>query len=141
MHGRERGGVGDDARAGDSCGALGGEHEDDEDDDLVAQAEMSVGCLGNEDGSHAEVDCSSICVEGISSRHDHAHDGFGAAEVVSILIIKGASTASEDEVPMVMRTSSRMYRRSWNKLKPAMRAMRPRTTTTKRMGDEPEPRR
>jgi hypothetical protein len=82
VHGRKRCCERHEARSGDACRSFGGQHEDEEDQELLAEIEMRVGRLRDEQRSHAEIKRGSIRIEGVSGGHDHADNGFGTAETL-----------------------------------------------------------
>ena len=69
-HDRERGGQSDEAGAGDAGSALGAQHGDEQQQDLVAEGERRVGRLGDEQCRQRHVDVGAVEVEGIAGRDD-----------------------------------------------------------------------
>jgi hypothetical protein len=84
VQGRERGREGDKSGSCNSGRPFRREHQYQQEDDLVAQAEMRVGGLGDEERTHAEVDGRAVRVERVAGRHDHADHGFGTAESLQL---------------------------------------------------------
>ena len=104
--GGEGGGEGDEATSGDGGGAFGVEHEDEQDEDLLAEREVGVGGLRDEEGGDGEIDGGAVEIEGVAGGDDESGDGAGAAEELH-LAQEAGERGSEEEVPRTISSSSR----------------------------------
>ena len=57
-----------------ACRAFGRQQEYTEQNHLIHKRQRRIGCLGNKDGGHCEVDTGSVRIEGVSRWQHHAHD-------------------------------------------------------------------
>ncbi len=82
--GAEGGCQGDEAGAGDACGALGGDQHDGEHGQLLGEAEVDAEGLGEEDRAHGQVDGGAVEVEGVPGGQRDADDRFRSAQVLEL---------------------------------------------------------
>ena len=79
--GLEPGSQGGQAGAGDTGSALGGDDHEDQQRDLGAEVQRGAHGVGDEQGSHGQVDGGAVEVEGVSGGDRDAHNGLGHTEV------------------------------------------------------------
>ncbi|KAG1080744.1 hypothetical protein G6F40_015757 [Rhizopus arrhizus] len=87
-HHRQGGGQGDEAGTGDAGRALGAEHGDQQQGDLVAQGQFGVGGLGDEQRGQGHVDVGAV------------------QPARSIFSISDGSADSDEEVPSTSSSSA-----------------------------------
>ena len=95
----------DERAAGDSGGALAGEHHDADHDQLLLPGQVDADGLGQEQGGHGQVDRGSVEVEGEPGRDDDADNGFADAEVFELAYQLGQD-ASLEQVLRAMSSSA-----------------------------------
>src|SRR6478609_8634409 len=77
-------GKGRETRTADARGALARDDHEDEEADLLADAERLVHRLGDEEARHRQVDRGAVEVEGVAGRDGDADDRTGDAEVLHL---------------------------------------------------------
>src|SRR5580658_2798544 len=78
LEGGESGREDGETAAGDAGGTFGGDHQDADDAEKLARAEVDVVELGEEDNGHGQVDGGAVEVEGIAGGDDEAHNRLAA---------------------------------------------------------------
>ena len=84
-HDRQRCREGDEARAGHARRALRTDHRDEQQGELIAQAEVDTDRLRDEQRRERHIDVGAVEVEAVTRGHDHADDRPGAARTLHLL--------------------------------------------------------
>ena len=83
-HGAEGQGQGDEAGAGHAAGSLGSEHGHRQQDQFLAEGQMDVGGLGQEEGRQGHVDVGAVEIERIARRHHQPDDRARRAQTLQL---------------------------------------------------------
>ena len=84
-HYRERRGQGHEAGASHARGAFGREHRHPQQGELLAQCQIDIQGLGDEQSRHGQIDVGAVEIEGIAGRHHQSDHRAAAAETFKLV--------------------------------------------------------